>query len=144
MSQGGSDWAAERTAAAQEHQARLHARQSAEHAKAGAILAEFVSVAATRLPAQPLVVQGYGGRGSARSNVDGWYLRVDKTVGVGTDGEFYVLTAALSLMDRLRGVRLRPTPPPLVIGAGGKDGDTIDLVDALERLLPQWRSQSRQ
>jgi hypothetical protein len=51
-----------------------------------------------------------------------------------------VLTAPLSVLDRLRGVQLTPTPPPLVIGAGGKDGDSIELVAALERLLPGWRT----
>lgn len=139
---GDADWAAQRTAAAAEHHARLQARQEAEHAKARAILARFVAVAPPHLPPQPLRVQGYGGRGQARSGIQGWYLRVDKTVGVGTDGEFYVLTAALSMIDRLRAVTLTPTPPPMVIGAGGKDGDTIDLLDALERVLPGWSSLS--
>lgn len=138
----GTDWAAERTAAAKEHQARLRARQESEHAKARAILAEFTAVACERLPAERLFVKGYGGHGSARTDVEGWYLRIDKSVGLGTDGEFYVLTAPLGVMDRLRGVALTPTPPPLVIGAGGKDGDVIDLLDALERLLPGWRGSS--
>src|SRR5690606_36276655 len=73
------------------------------------------------------------------SDVEGWYLRLDKTVGLGTDGEFYVLTAPLGLLDRVRGATLRPTPPPLVIGAGGKAGDSIAPVAALDRLLPGWR-----
>lgn len=135
-----TDWAAQRTEAAREQQRRLQARQEAEHARARAILAEFVAVARDRLPTETLMVKGYGGRGSARSNVEGWYLRLDRTVGLGVDGEFYVLTAPLGVLDRVRGVRVTPTPPPLVIGAGGKDGDSIELVDALERLLPGWRS----
>lgn len=140
MSTAGEDWVHQRTEAAREHHARLVARQQAEHAKAGAILAQFVAVARTRLPTQRLLVQAYGGRGTTRSNIEGWYLRVDQTIGLGIDGGFYVLTAPLSALDRIRGVRLQPTPAPLVIGAGGKDGDTIDLVDALERLLPGWRT----
>lgn len=136
----GTDWAAQRTEAAREQQRRLQARQEAEHARARAILAEFVAVARDRLPTETLMVKGYGGRGSARSDVEGWYLRLDRTVGLGVDGEFYVLTAPLGVLDRVRGVRVTPTPPPLVIGAGGKDGDSIELVDALERLLPGWRS----
>lgn len=139
MTDAGQDWVSERTAAAREHERRLHARQEAEHARAHAILGEFTAVALRRLPTEPLMVKGYGGRGTARSDVEGWYLRVDRTVGLGTDGEFYVLTAPLGVLDRVRGVRLKSTPPPLVIGAGGKDGDSIDLVDALERLLPGWR-----
>lgn len=135
----GTEWAAERTAAAKEHHARLRARQEAEHTKARAILAEFTAIARERLPSERLLVKGYGGHGTARTDVDGWYLRIDRSVGLGTDGEFYVLTAPLGVLDRLRGVQLTPTPPPLVIGQGGKDGDVIDLLDALERLLPGWR-----
>jgi hypothetical protein len=87
---------------------------------------------------EPLRVQGYG-RGEARTGVRGWYLRVNRTVGLGDDGAFYVLTAPLSLADQVRGVRVTPVRPPMVIGAGGKDGETIDLAEALERLLPGWR-----
>lgn len=135
----GTDWAAQRTEAAREQERRLHARQEVEHTKARAILRDFVAVARDRLPTERLVVQGYGGRGSAKSDIEGWYLRIDRTVGLGTDGEFYVLTAPLGVLDRVRGVSLRPTPPPLIIGAGGKDGDSIELVAALDRLLPGWR-----
>lgn len=135
-----ADWAAQRTEAAAEQERRLHARKEVEHSKARAILAEFVAVARERLPTERLVVKGYGGRGSARSDVEGWYLRIDKTIGLGIDGSFYVLTAPLGVLDRVRGVQLIPTPPPLIIGAGGKDGDTIELLAALERLLPGWRS----
>ncbi|GAB2617928.1 hypothetical protein [Pseudactinotalea suaedae] len=135
-----ADWAAQRTEAAAEQERRLHARKAVEHEKAHAILTEFAAVARERLPTERLVVRGYGGRGSARSDVEGWYLRLDGTIGLGTDGSFYVLTAPLSVLDRLRGVQLTPTPPPLVIGAGGKDGDSIELVAALERLLPGWRT----
>lgn len=135
-----ADWAAQRTEAAAEQERRLHARKAVEHDKARAILDAFVQMAKERLPVERLVVQGYGGRGSARSDVEGWYLRLDRTIGVGTDGSFYVLTAPLGVLDRVRGVQLEPTPPPLIIGAGGKDGDSIELVAALERLLPGWRS----
>ncbi|PFG41646.1 hypothetical protein ATJ88_0288 [Isoptericola jiangsuensis] len=132
------DWAKQRTEAAREHAARLAARQDAEHARAEAMLAEFVADAtAARLPPEPLQVKGYGGRGAARTPLRGWYLRHDRTVAVSTDGDFYVLTAPLSLVDRVRGVRPTPSRPPLVLGAGGKDGDSIDLADALARLLPR-------
>jgi hypothetical protein len=131
------DWARQRTEAAREHAARLAARQDAEHVRAEAMLAEFVTAArAAELPADPLQVKGYGGRGTARTTLRGWYLRQDRTVAVSTDGDFYVLTAPLSVLDRLRGVRPAASRPPLVLGAGGKDGDSIDLADALARLLP--------
>ena len=66
----------------------------------------------------------------------GWYLRRDETVAVDTDGEFYVLTAPSSLAARFaRGAPRSRRDPPLVLGAGGKDGESLDLVDALARAL---------
>lgn len=134
-------WRAQRRAAADAHAEALARRQAAESAQARVLLADFVRRATAQgLPSQQLVVQGYGGKGSAKSQVRGWYLRLDQAVGVGEDGEFYVLTAPLTLLDRVRGIRISPTDPPLVIGQGGRDGDTIDMVQALDRLLPRTDS----
>ncbi|QOR69633.1 hypothetical protein IM660_13250 [Ruania alkalisoli] len=139
------DWARQRREAAAEHERRLVARQASENARAQRLLDQFVRAAEQAgLPAHRLEVQGYGGRGSARTPRRGWYLRVDRTAAVGTDGSFYVLTAPLSLWDRLRGVEPEAKPPPLVLGAGGKDGDSIDLRDALDRLLPGWANDQDQ
>ncbi len=135
------DWVQQRTEAARVHAERLRARQDAEHAQADAMLREFARVAASRgLEPEDLQVKGYGGRGTARTDIRGWYLRQDRTAGVSTDGDFHVLTAPLTLLDRVRGVRPEPQKPPLVLGAGGKDGDSVDLAVALERLLPGWRA----
>lgn len=119
---------------------RLQQRKEAEHRRAGELLSRFVEVATKNGPApHPLQVLGYGGRSSARTPLHGWYLRKDRTSAVGTDGNFYVLTAPLSLIERLRGTHPEPRPAPLVLGAGGKDGDSIELHTALERLLPGWQ-----
>ncbi|GAA1721435.1 hypothetical protein GCM10009809_16370 [Isoptericola hypogeus] len=137
------DWAARRTEAARVQAERLRARQDAEHAEAEALLARFVRAAADAgLAHERLEAKGYGGKGTARTSLRGWYLRTDRTAGVTTDGTFYVLTAPLSPLDRLRGVRLAPQRPPLVLGAGGKDGSSIDLTEALDRLLPGWQAPS--
>ncbi|WP_275003454.1 hypothetical protein [Promicromonospora iranensis] len=137
------EWSRQRAEAVRLQAERLQARQDAEHTRAEALLREFVVAArAAGLPPEPLVVQGYGGRGSARTPLQGWYLRVDRTAGISADGEFYVLTAPIGLLDRVRGVRPEPRRPPLLLGAGGKDGDSISLADALERLLPGWRTTS--
>jgi hypothetical protein len=135
------DWASRRTEAARVQAERLRARQDAEHAQADALLRDFVRAAADAgLTPERLEVRGYGGRGTARTPIQGWYLRTDRTAAVSTEGDFYVLTAPLSLVDRLRGVRPQPQEPPLVLGAGGKDGDSIELSAALDRLLPGWRT----
>lgn len=133
----GTSWAERRTEAARLQAERLRERQDAEHTRAEAMLADFVARArAAGLEPEPLVVRGYGGRGTARTPLRGWYLRTDRTAAVSDDGGFYVLTAPLTLLDRFRGVRPEPTRPPLVLGAGGKDGDSIELASALARLLP--------
>lgn len=103
------------------------------------MLRTFVAAAGRAGPVpERLRVQSYEGRGTARTGLTGWYLRGDRTVAVGTDGRFYVLTARLSALDRLRGATVAPADPPLVLGAGGKDGDSLALAAALTRLLPDW------
>ena len=39
------------------------------------------------------------------------------------------------LRERLTGVTLQPSPPPLVVGRGGRDGESGPLQDYLERRL---------
>jgi hypothetical protein len=134
-------WATERAEAVRVQAERLQARQDAEHTRAEEMLREFAAAArAAGLAPAPLQIQGYGGRGTARTPLHGWYLRVDRTLGVSTDGDFYVLTAPISLLDRVRGTRPEPRRPPLTLGAGGKDGESLPLAEALERLLPGWRT----
>ncbi|UFU07675.1 hypothetical protein [Ruania halotolerans] len=134
------DWARQRREAAAEHERRLAERKASESSRAQTLLDQFAAAAAAAgLAPQALEVKGYGGRGRARTPLRGWYLRVDRTSAVGTDGAFYLLTAPLSAWDRLRGIRPEPKDPPLVLGAGGKDGESIDLLDALERIMPGWR-----
>jgi hypothetical protein len=134
------EWAKQRAEAVRVQDERLRARQDAEHTRAEALLREFAAAArAAGLAPGPLRVQGYGGRGTARTPLQGWYLRVDRTLGVSTDGDFYVLTAPIGLVERVRGTRPEPRRPPLTLGAGGKDGESLPLAEALDRLLPGWR-----
>ena len=120
---------------------RLRARQDAVHQQAEALLREFLPVVQEHGPApQQLRVRGYGGRGEARTPLRGWYLRFDGTAALATDGRFYLLIAPLSAMDRVRGVHPKPARPPMVLGEGGKDGESVELPVALERVLPGWRS----
>ncbi len=135
-----TEWSEQRREAADEHAARLRRRQEAENARAQQLLDAFAAAAMRAgLPAERLQVTGYGGRGRASSDVTGWYVRQDRSMGIGTDGGLYVLTAPIGFAERLRGIHLKRVPPPMVLGAGGRDGDSIDLPDALERLLPGWQ-----
>ena len=59
-------------------------------------------------------------------------------VAVDEDGNFYILTAPLTLSQRLRGVKPEPAPPTLILGKGGRDGEQIDLTEALSMRIPTW------
>jgi hypothetical protein len=135
---GGEDrsWQARRREAAALHAEALARTQQAETAQARALIAEFVRKATARgLPPQPLSARSYDGRARYRTPLQGWYLRRNESVAVGTDGLFYVLTVPPSLRARLSGVTPSPSDPPIILGKGGRDGESIDLADALARVL---------
>lgn len=134
-----SDWAHQRSQAASEHLARLHARQDHEHRQAEALVRSFaVAARAAGIGTMRLEVQGYSSSRTARTSVQGWYLRKDRKAGLDTDGNYYHLVHPLSWLDYLRGVTPTPSRPPLILGAGGRDGEAIALSAALDRLLPGW------
>ena len=116
-----------------EYHVRAHRRQSEqESAKAQVLVDRFVAQAVQAgLPTEELLARPWSGRGRYRTGVAGWYLRRDRTIGVGVDGSYYVLLVAPVRLGRWRTVRIDPTPPPLEVGRGGRDGDPI----ALETLL---------
>lgn len=107
----------------------------AESARAQKLIDEFLVAArqAGKAP-QPLQARLLSGQ-VVRTDKEGWYLRRDRSVAIGVDGGYYQLLVPGGLRERMRGVRLRPTPPPMVIGRGGKDGETGPLQDFLARLL---------
>lgn len=114
----------------------LERAQAAEARQASALIAQFVADAgAAGLEPEPLTARSYDGSTRYRTNVSGWYLKKDRTIGVGTDGSFYVLSAPKSLSARLRGITLEPTPPPLEVGRGGRDGESMPMADALAKRL---------
>ena len=94
------------------------------------------STRAAQLPTVELQARTLDGH-LVKTGLRGWYLRNDHSVAIGEDGKYYQLTVPGGFMTRLRGVSLQPTPPPLVVGRGGKDGETGDLKDFLNRVLAQ-------
>jgi hypothetical protein len=46
---------------------------------------------------------------------------------VTTDGGYYSLTSPVSLRARLFGVELESIDPPLQVGAGARDGESVSL-----------------
>jgi hypothetical protein len=75
------------------------------------------------------------GRSRYRTDLHGWYLKRDRSIAVDTAGRFFVMSAPASLRARISGVTLAPDDPPMVVGAGGRDGDSMDLPALLELRL---------
>lgn len=107
----------------------------AEAKQAQVLIDRFVADARDAgLPPVPLRAALYSGH-VVRTDKVGWYLRKNKSLAIGDDASYYVLTVPGGLAERLRGVKLSPSAPPMVIGRGGRDGETGDLPDFLARAL---------
>ncbi|WP_248700174.1 hypothetical protein [Oerskovia turbata] len=129
-------WRARRTEAAAHQAAELERRRAQESAEAAVLLREFVAEAGHRgIAPVPLQARSYAGDATYRTRTLGWYLRKNRTLAVGTDGAFYVLSVPGGLSARLRGAVLTPSDPPLVLGKGGRDGESISLADAVALVL---------
>ena len=123
-----SDWSAQRRAAAGAHAARAARIREAETVRAREKVAAFVAEARHRgLVTVPLLARSGDRKGTYRTGLTGWYLTRNGSLAVSEDGGYYVLSCPPSLLGRLRGVTLVPTDPPLQVGAGARDGESIAL-----------------
>ena len=110
------------------------AQERGESLQAQKLIDGFVAEARERgLPTEPLRATLLTGQ-SVRTDKTGWYLRKNRSLAIGEDGGYYVLTVPGGLRERLSGVKLQPSPPPLVVGKGGRDGESGSLTDFL-----RWR-----
>jgi len=129
-------WRERRTDAAAERERALNRRRAEESSQARTLLLAFVAEAERRgIAPVPLRARSYDGRHRYRTTSAGWYLRRNESVAVARDGAFYVLGVPTSLRALFTGVELVPSDPPLVLGKGGRDGESIDLPDALALVL---------
>jgi hypothetical protein len=131
-----ADWREQRDRAAALHAGADARERAREAAQARRLVAEFVRQArACGLPATPLRARAYGGGASYRTGLRGWYLKRDRSLAAGLDAELYLLTVPRDFRARLIGVTLTPHEPRLVIGRGGRDGESIPLDVLLARRL---------
>jgi hypothetical protein len=129
-------WHEQRRQAVAGHGAAFEAGRAAEAEQAAALLADFVRRAAERgIPPTVLSARTFDGRATYKTKLRGWYLKANKSVAVGADGKYYALTVPSSLRARFTGAEVEPSPPRLVVGAGGGDGETMPLAQLLERRL---------
>jgi hypothetical protein len=129
---------AERAELADYHVEAQRRRDEEESAKAQVLIDRFVARATQAgLATEELTARPWSGRGRYRTGVVGWYLRRDRSVGVGTDGSFYLLVVPPARLGRWRTVGIRPSPPPLQVGKGARDGESVALGPLLEERL-RW------
>jgi hypothetical protein len=136
MAEDEQDWQQRRRDAAEEHAARLDRRRAAESEQADSLVAAFREEATARgLATTELRARAYTGRTTYRTGILGWYLKRNGSLGVGVDGGFYVLSTPTNALARLRGVTITPAVAPLVVGVGGRDGESMPLKQLLDLRL---------
>ncbi len=107
------------------------AQERGESQQAQVLIDAFVAEARARgVPVEPLRATLFTGQ-SVKTDKRGWYLRKNQSLAIGEDGSYYVLTVPGGLRERLTGVALQSSPPPLVVGRGGRDGESGSLSDFL-------------
>ncbi|GAA0929033.1 hypothetical protein GCM10009554_11090 [Kribbella koreensis] len=131
-------WREARREAAAAQAAALQHRKDNETAQARKLLAEFVATMHSRgIEPQPLRAPVVGTGASYRTDVTGWYLRRNQSLGVDAEGNFYILGMQPSVKARLLGVRVVPSDPPIIIGQGARDGESLPLKQLLELRLAE-------
>ncbi|MFI9526824.1 hypothetical protein [Micromonospora rosaria] len=134
----GREWREQRQRAVRAHAEAAERQRADEQAEAARLVAEFAAEAVRRgLPTTRLVAHGHDGHGRYRTPLTGWYVDRARTRAVDAEGRFYLLLVPPSLRARLFGAVPRPSPAPLVIGAGGRDGESIPLRALLDRRLAE-------
>lgn len=124
----GLDWRERQQRAVRAHAAADERRRAAEQAEAAELVAGFVAEATRRdLATTRLVARGYAGRGRYRTGLTGWYVDRARSRAVDVDGRFYLLTVPGGLRARLFGAAPPPGPAPLIVGEGGRDGESVPL-----------------
>jgi len=132
---------------AEESQRQADARRRHELAQAAAQaeaqaaqvkLDEFVArLRAARAQPEPLQATLLNGN-RVKTGLVGWYLNRARTLAVTPEGAYYQLVTAGSALARFTGVTPQPARPTLVIGRGGRDGETGDLSDFLDRAFDAY------
>jgi hypothetical protein len=132
----GTAWQRKRRDAADEHLAALERRKAAETEQAAEQVAAFVQEARARnLATTRLRAGSHNGRTTYKTRLEGWYVKRNQTLGIGVDGKFYILSAPGGLTARVTGVDVHPSDPPLIVGAGGRDGESMPIGELLQQRL---------
>ena len=130
------DWTRHRQEVFEAKEQALHAAREAEHKTATEMILEAVDrFRAAEISPVALRARPYRGNGTLRTGLRGWYLKQDRSLAIDAAGRYYVMRVDGGLRSRLRGANPEPRPAPLVVGRGGRDGDTFRLEELLEMRL---------
>jgi len=131
-----ASWRRQRQEAVTARAAALDRQRAREIVEAQALIDEFVRGLQERgvAPGQ-LRARVPDRRLTYRTPHAGWYIRRNKSLAIGAGGEFYILDVPASLRSRLFGADVRPSDPPLTVGRGARDGESIGLADLLRQRL---------
>lgn len=136
-----SSWRDRRREASVAQAAALEQRKAAETGRARALLADFIAnMQAEGIEPGPLRAPVVGSGASYRTGITGWYLRRNHSLGVDADGNFYILGTQPSLRSRLLGVHPLPSDPPIIVGQGARDGESLPLAELLQARLEEARA----
>lgn len=106
-----------------------------EAAAAQVLIDEFVAEARQRgIATVPLRARTLDGH-LVKTDKRGWYLRQNHSIAIDEDGGYHYLVVPGGWKERFTGVKLRGTQPTLVIGRGGRDGETGYLREFLAWVL---------
>jgi len=127
-------WRAQRDHAIAVHAEAERRRREAETGRARDLVAAFVQDATAR-GLRPTALRAFAVNGSAtyRTALRGWYVRRDRSIAVGVDGQYYLLGVPASWSARLTGAPPAPSEPRPVIGVGARDGESVQLQLLLRR-----------
>ncbi len=110
-------------------QAAAKAEAQAAQALLDSFIADLEAAGADPEPLQATLLNGT----RVKTGLVGWYLNRARTLAVAPDGAYYQLVMSGSALARFTGVRPQPSAPTMVIGRGGRDGETGDLSEFLDR-----------
>jgi hypothetical protein len=130
----------ERRAAFEALAAAQRRAEQAESVEARKMIADFVRRAHEQgIEPVPLRGRAASGRATFRTPLKGWYLQRSGPLAVSASGEFYLLIAQPGLLARFREIDIPATEPPLAVGRGARDGESMPLKDLLESRLAAGR-----
>lgn len=128
-------WREQRREAFRAHSEALARQKEAETERARGIVADFVAGMTERgVPPHPLRARSAGG-GTYRTALTGWYIRRNHSLAVDPAGRFYILDVPSGLGHRVFGAHVEPSDPPLHVGVGARDGESMPLEALLQLRL---------